>query len=586
MGVHATRGDGVGDRPSRLRLRRGDTTRPSRARRGHLVGALLPTSPPVVSADGVDQCPLVGRANELEWIDRARAARVSGAVVVGDVGVGKTRLARTALAQAERDGALALWVQATQSAATVPLGAFAGVIPFEVRRDDPFELLRSSSAALTELAETRPLVVGIDDAQLLDPASAALVLHLADRGTCFVIATIRTGENCPDAIVSLWKDAGAERVELSPLGEDEIAEIVETIVGGPVEERIHRWVWDTSEGNPLYAHDLVLSALRSEALTEVSGLWRMRSCPPLSASLTEAISAQLGDLTSAERRVLELLALGEPLSVAEVVEMADENAAATVEAQGLIRIQESDLGSEVRLAHPLYRETIRAGLGTLHAADLRSALAACVGARRELALHDALRVACWLRDAGAPIPSALLITAARAANLSGDPDLGASFAGRAVAAGAGADAALLLAQANALRKRFGEAELVLAGLEHERRTQDEAIAYLELRAPLLYWALQRPEDARALLARAERWWPDGVWRQRLVPLRVHVGDDVERSAVALARLEQTLGDERLDERIRQDYIPIHAARLFHRGNVAEAHALIRRLAPIRASDQA
>jgi hypothetical protein len=55
-----------------------------------------------------------------------------------------------------------------------------------------------------------------------------------------VIATIRTGEICPDAIVSLWKDAGAERVELSPLGEDEIWEIVETIVGGPVEERIHR----------------------------------------------------------------------------------------------------------------------------------------------------------------------------------------------------------------------------------------------------------------------------------------------------------------------------------------------------------
>ena len=174
-------------------------------------------------------------------------------------------------------------MQATRSAASVPLGAFAGVIPEEVGSDDLFELLRRSAAAISGLAGTRPLVIGVDDAQLLDPTSAALVLHLANGGGCFMLATVRTGEPCPDAIVSLWKDGGAERLELAQLGERETAQLVESIVGGPVEEGVRRWVWETSQGNPLYVRELMLGALAGGALEEVSGLWRMPRRPPLSA---------------------------------------------------------------------------------------------------------------------------------------------------------------------------------------------------------------------------------------------------------------------------------------------------------------
>ena len=52
-----------------------------------------------------------------------------GVVVSAGAGVGKSRLAREAHAAAERDGALVGWVQATSSAAAVPLGAFAGLHP-------------------------------------------------------------------------------------------------------------------------------------------------------------------------------------------------------------------------------------------------------------------------------------------------------------------------------------------------------------------------------------------------------------------------------------------------------------------------
>jgi predicted ATPase len=219
-------------------------------------------------------------------------------------------MARAALAQAEQRGAVSVWVQATRSAASVPLGAFAGVIPEEVGSDDLFELLRRSAAAISALAGTQPLVIGIDDAQLLDLTSAALVLHLASGGACFTLVTVRTGEPC------------AERLELAQLDERESAQLVEDIVGGPVEEGARRWVWETSRGNPLYVRELILGALAGGALQEVGGLWRMPKRPPLSASLIEVISARLAGLTAAELRVLELLALGEPLRIAELVELA------------------------------------------------------------------------------------------------------------------------------------------------------------------------------------------------------------------------------------------------------------------------
>jgi hypothetical protein len=66
---------------------------------------------------------MVGRVNELAEVAQARASGTGGVVVHAPAGVGTSRLAREALAEAERDGMHTLWVQATRSAATVPLAS-------------------------------------------------------------------------------------------------------------------------------------------------------------------------------------------------------------------------------------------------------------------------------------------------------------------------------------------------------------------------------------------------------------------------------------------------------------------------------
>ena len=143
--------------------------------------------------------PIVGREEELAFIERARGAAVSAVALFGPAGVGKSRLAREVLRRAEEGGLVTRWVQATRSAATVPLGAFAGIIPDGARSEDPLELLRLSAIALRELGGARPLVLGIDDAQLLDDSSAALLLELALSEAAFAVITVRTGEPVPDS---------------------------------------------------------------------------------------------------------------------------------------------------------------------------------------------------------------------------------------------------------------------------------------------------------------------------------------------------------------------------------------------------
>jgi hypothetical protein len=258
---------------------------------------------------------LIGRGAELEVIARACASGMMGVVVRGPAGVGKSRLARAALGGTEAIGARIAWVQATRAAASVPLGAFAGVIPPGVRSDDAFELLRRSVEALRDLADGRSLVVGVDDAHLLDATSAALVLLLATSAAAFVVAVVRSGESCPDAVVSLWKDAGAERLELQPFTKEERDELVEDVVGGPVEASARAWIWESSQGNALYAHELALGVVENGTLRQFSGLWRMLGRPPISPSLVELISLRMAGLALPELQLLELLAVGEPLHV-------------------------------------------------------------------------------------------------------------------------------------------------------------------------------------------------------------------------------------------------------------------------------
>ena len=354
--------------------------------------------------------------------------------------------------------------------------------------------------------------------------------------------------------------------------------LVEQIAGGPVERGARRWVSETSRGNALFIRELMLGAVAGGALEQVSGLWRLPVQPPVSASLTELVAARMAGLADNEHRTLELLAVGEPLPVAEMVALTGTEPLMTTESRGLVSVTVAGPDAEVRLSHPLYGEVIRASLPTLRAREIRLTLARTIQARPSMAPEDILRLARWLIDAGETMPSDLMLQAARASNLAGDPTFGATLAERALEADGGIEAALVLARAHTVRSRFADAAAVLAAAEDSINTPDTALEYLEQQSEILHWGLNRPSELHALLDRAATWWPDDGWQRRLEPLRLRVasferlGHSVSASTEILATAE--LGT---DERRRVE--PVHVANLFYSGQTREALKLARRIRP-------
>lgn len=220
--------------------------------------------------------------------------------------------------------------------------------------------------------------------------------------------------------------------------------------------------------------------------------------------------------------------------------------------------------AEVRLAHPLYGETLRSRMVSLRVRDLLLELVQTVQGRAELEPEDTVRLARWLSDAGEPIATGLLIRAARAANHAGDPGFGASFAQRALDAGAGVEASLLLARALTVQSQFEQAEAVLVAAEGTVQTQTDAFEYLQQQSEVLHWGLGRPAELRELLDRAAGWWPDPTWHERLEPLRLLLSQ-FEEFRGGLSRPAQILTDADLDPELRSRLEPIQVANLFYSG---------------------
>ena len=513
---------------------------------------------------------------------RRRAGGCRGVVVSGAAGVGKTRLARELLAAGVGDGGAAEWVQGTQAASSIPLGAFAAVVPMRPRAADRLHLFQLCAEALARRAADGRVLLGVDDAHLLDAASAALVLHLAASGTAFVVVTVRAGEPCPDPVVALWKDAGALRLELQQLSEDETAALLASVLGGEVDPDVLRWAFGASEGNVLYLRELVAGALGSGALALVGGRWQLRFRPHPGPALVDLISARLAGLSEEELDTVRLLALGEPLAVADLARIAGTAALARLEDRGLAVIAPapgSAAGGEARLGHPLYGEVVREMTASLRAAELRRRLAETVQAGGMGRPGDALRVVGWLDEAGAAAAPPLLLAAAREANAASDPDLAERLARRAGPAG-GAEATLVIARAHVLRRRFAEAEGLLAGLEGEPPTPEVAADYLAERAMLvLHLGLRRTEHALALLARARDWFPDPAWRPRVEAIELEVRTTGHEAVQMIEAAKRVLERDDLDPRVHRRASVAYAFSLYHMGRNAEARAAALRLRP-------
>ncbi len=475
--------------------------------------------------------PLVGRLAELELIEQVMARpSPAGVVLAGEAGVGKTRLAQEAMDLARSRGLSTAWAAATHASASLPFGALTHLLPEDVRGPGRPALLRRVASALVARAGEDRLVLGIDDAHLLDEASAALVHHVAATGAAFPVVSVRTGEEATDAIVALWKNGLAERIEVHPLSRDEVETLVEAALEGPVEgPALHR-LWQASAGNALFLRELVLSGMETNTLVREGRVWRWKGSMAPAPRLVEVVEARLGHLDPVDRQALELLALGEPLELDLLESVTSGEDVERLERRSLLTTSAGGRRASVRLAHPLYGEVIRARTAKASGRHIKKVLAEALeatGARRR---EDLLRVATWRLDSeGSGHPKLLMEAAGRAISYFDYP-LAERLARGAAQAGGDHAAGRLLGEALAGEGRFEEADAMLGSLQSESTTEAERTHLAIDRARNLFWRLGRAPAAEEVVLRALRTSTDPVRRDELLACRAEMalfGGDIK-----------------------------------------------------------
>ncbi|GGW47927.1 helix-turn-helix transcriptional regulator [Streptomyces lucensis JCM 4490] len=353
--------------------------------------------------------PFTGREDELELVRAASAAGRHGIAVTGPAGFGKTRLIEEALRDTDH-----VRVTGTPEARNLPFAAFAHLLPDTVV---PHQAVRV-------LSGVRLLVV--DDAHLLDEASAALVHQLAAHARTRLVVTAVDEAPVPGAVSRLWTGELLPRLALAPLPREDTARLLAAARLEPLTAgRLHR----LCRGDLRLLRDLVTALGAAGRLTAVPGTGERawRGGLPVTPAVRERLAPVLARCGPGERDVLERLAFAEPLPLR--LDDLGLDVLERLEADGLIEVD--DHGA-VALAHPLHGPALRAMTGRLRARRLTGSPGgrgpALAAEQRTLARRieqlDVRPVPTgvgeWTVAEGVPLPAGYAAVRARYARLRGE----------------------------------------------------------------------------------------------------------------------------------------------------------------------
>ena len=414
------------------------------------------------------QSSSVGR--EREMASAVAAIRSGpGVYLVGPAGVGKSRLAESVAEWAATEGWSVVRARATSGASELPLGAFLTQLGANERFLTP--MFAEIRERILEGAAGRPVLISIDDVDLLDDASAVLVHQMVAAGEAKVVATLRSGRIAPNELLDLWQRGELRRMDVGPFDRAEAERVADTLAGRALDARTHQRLWEVSAGNALFIHELVTTAAEhgtivdsvpSDAGAESRGTASITELPLHSPRLVDVVRGRLAHLDDGLRTALLHLAFAEPCGPAELASVADAAMLAALESADLVTVELDRNRLVLRLAHPLYGEVVRLGTGHLQRRAVLATLARdllATGARRRA---DVVKLARLAVDGGVEVEPAVLAKAANIAFAAGDLTLTERISRRAFettgdyAAGWSlANAYLGLGEAEAARELIG-----------------------------------------------------------------------------------------------------------------------------------
>ncbi|MFF0690301.1 LuxR C-terminal-related transcriptional regulator [Streptomyces albogriseolus] len=469
--------------------------------------------------DTGQQWVLAGRESELGAAGAA-LRQGGGVLLTGGSGVGRTRLLAAVLEEAAAAGRTVVTVGGVGGRrGSGGVRAFGSVA-------ECLRWLRQSGGG-------QRMVLGCDDAHLLDEADAHRVYRTAAAGQLAVAATVRQDARHPVGVDRLWVEQLVERVEVAPFDRTATAAVLRARLGGRLDAGSLERLWSATQGNALVLRELVEHALDVGSLRREREVWSwsgLAGDPP--RRLADVLLLWLRDLSAREEELVGMLAVAEPLEADAVARRGLASAAEALSRRGVVRVEQTGRRVRLRLALPLAGRTVVSRMPALTARRLRLQAAEAIEDGERTGPDEVLRTV-TLRVAAGLVPERrLLLEAARTAvrrqefaraeqlcRLVTDEDRGGGEergggehreggedrgggeergAGRTAAGGDG-EVALLLGQVLAGQGRHEEAEEVFASVRGRPGGADGRAEAVAARVANIAFGLGRVETAAAVL---------------------------------------------------------------------------------------
>ncbi|MCA1844638.1 MAG: AAA family ATPase [Actinobacteria bacterium] len=297
----------------------GPGTRSALVERGAAMTAPPPDHLPVLLRRLVESSPFTGRAAELAELRRAWEGAANGSrhvvFVVGEAGIGKTRLAGQLAAEVRAGGGTVLFGRCDEEALTPyqpfaealerlvavappglldaflreSSGELSRVLPrLSARREGPampslqdqrYPVFEAVDELLTRAWAAGPVLLILDDLHWADRPTLLLVKHLArhaDRSGLLLVGTYRVddvsrGHALTDVLIELRRHHGFERIVLKGLTVDDVDALIRSDPGWTGAAPLAAALCRATEGNPFFVRELL------GHLDEIGALERVRT---------------------------------------------------------------------------------------------------------------------------------------------------------------------------------------------------------------------------------------------------------------------------------------------------------------------
>ncbi|HWM08492.1 MAG TPA: BTAD domain-containing putative transcriptional regulator [Solirubrobacteraceae bacterium] len=243
---------------------------------------LAPAGASLPPALGGFERTFVGRAGDLgrlrsAW-ERARAGRLQVAMIGGEPGIGKTRLAAEFARAAHAEGAVVLFGHCDEDLG-IPYQPFGEALGSRIEPAPGMQrhqLFEAVAAGLAERGGGRPLVAVLDDLHWADAPTLLLLRYLVRAPAAppaLIVGTYRDTElsrahPLAEALAELRRGGLVERVSLTGLTSGDFPALLAAVAGREVPPALTETIHRETEGNPFFAEEVLRHLEESGGIEE------------------------------------------------------------------------------------------------------------------------------------------------------------------------------------------------------------------------------------------------------------------------------------------------------------------------------